>query len=190
MLNKKPVDVRFIREGFLVKRFHTVPHVNMKETVGHHTGNVIAIVFFLYNDDPPIHVVRAALHHDVPEVVIGDLPATAKWNFPDVNKAVTEAELIIIRKHRLQVDLLPLEAALVDYADKMDLCFKSVEELATGNEIFMPILVNGIGYCRSLLTARLFDHARAIELFEQLKSNQYVDIQEIEHGKSEGASLQ
>jgi 5'-deoxynucleotidase YfbR-like HD superfamily hydrolase len=138
------------------------------------------MVFFLYNDNPPIHVVRYALHHDAAEVITGDVPATAKWNHASLAKGLNEAEKKVSDQRSLTTseDLTTEELALVKYADMMDLCFKSVEEMACGNDIFSALLTRGLLYAKTLLNNPLKDHAPAHALYQLLMNNRYITIEE------------
>jgi 5'-deoxynucleotidase YfbR-like HD superfamily hydrolase len=173
----KKANVGFLREGFMVRRYHTAGHVAKEETVGHHTCNVLAILFHLFDDAPPLYLIRHALHHDAAEVMTGDIPATAKWKFPALAKAAEEAEAQTARDMGLEIkELDPLHRDLLKYADMMDLCFKSVEELTSGNEAFQHILGNGLTYCMALLEGSLKEYRQAHELMAILASNNFIDI--------------
>lgn len=181
-MKTKKADYGYIRDAFMVRRYHTVGYIHRSESVGHHTANVIGIIFHLYDDNPPIHMVRYALHHDAPEMDTGDLPATAKWGFPDVAFAISEAEDSLKVKFGLETQKLEgIELALMKYADMMDLCFKCVEELASGNMTVSNILDNGMGVVTSLLKGQLKGHVAAEKLMNLLMSNPHVMIGTIEN---------
>lgn len=175
----KPVNPMLVRAGLKVRRYHTLSHVSAPETVGHHTCNVMALIFFLYDDEPPLNVVKAVLHHDVIEFVIGDIPSPVKWAFPAFSKSVKELEQLLERKHGLAGELeLELDRALLRYADMMDLCFKAVEELSAGNLHFTEVMTNGIMFCRGLLGNELKNHDAAHELWMMLHDNPHISLQE------------
>jgi HD containing hydrolase-like enzyme len=177
MSRRKKAEVGFIREAFMVRRYHTVGYVAQTETVGHHTANVIAILFHLFDDNPPLYLVRHALHHDAAEAHTGDIPATAKWKFPALAKAAEEAETQVAEAVGLEtVKMDDLHRDLLKFADMMDLCFKSVEELTYGNEAFQVVLVNGLTYCLALLEGSLREHQAAHTLMAILAANQFIDV--------------
>jgi 5'-deoxynucleotidase YfbR-like HD superfamily hydrolase len=177
------------RDGFYVKRFHTV-NLNIPETVGHHTCNVIAILFYLYDNKPPLEVIHIALHHDVPELILGDIPATAKWGHPRLQEAFSEAEKLVAENMGLaNYQLKEADAWIIKYADVMDLCFKSIEELATGNAPFANILTNGLKFCASLVEGPLRDHERSKELFDILFTHPFVRVEKTKSSSS-AATLQ
>jgi len=176
-MKDKKAHIGFLREAFLVRRYHTVGHVAREETVGHHTCNVMAILFYLFDDTPPLYLVRHALHHDAAELITGDIPATAKWRFPAIAKAVEGAEQEIEAAACLDDTTLdPLHRDLLKFADTMDLCFKAVEEIAFGNDPFQPILANGITYVLALLEGSLKDWSAAHQLWLVLCNNEWVEI--------------
>ena len=177
-------DYGYIREAFFVRRYHTVGHVHKEETLGHHTANVVAIIFFLFDDHPPLFLIRHALHHDVPELATGDIPATTKWQHPEIAKSLEAAEAAVIENMGLEnTPLEPLHRDLLKFADMMDLCFKSVEELAVGNDAFTHILYNGLVYVRALLADGLKDHVRAHALYRMLENNKFIHIKEVYDGE-------
>jgi len=151
--------------GFAVRRFHTVPVVVTTETVGHHTASVLAIIFAMYNESPPMALVRAALYHDIAEAITGDIPATAKWDFPALSGNLYAAEAEIAEAAGADFDL-PLELApVLKFADMMSLMYKAKMEVLSGNQGFIPIYENGLRYCTKLLENELRDNEAAIELF-------------------------
>lgn len=175
----KKASLGFLRESFMVRRYHTVGHVANQDTVGHHTANVIAIIFFLFDDAPPLYLIKAALHHDAAELATGDMPATTKWAYPKLKAVLDQIEQEVNERQGLQVTPVDEEhAALLKYADMMDLCFKGVEEMASGNDIFAPILARGLHYCLGLIRGELKAHLQANELWALLHSNRFINLEE------------
>jgi 5'-deoxynucleotidase YfbR-like HD superfamily hydrolase len=183
-MNFKKAEYTYIREAFMIRRYHTMGHVHMQDTVGHHTANVIGMLFFLCDDNPPIGLIKAALHHDVPELSTGDIPATTKWVNSELAVLLNGIEAGVQERRGLySPELLPAnERLLLKYADMMDLCFKSVEEIASGNTPFQMVLFNGLVYVTNLLDGPLNGHAAAKKLYEILQANPFVSIEEIYNG--------
>ena len=91
----------------------------------------------------------AALYHDAPEILTGDLPTPVKYYNPEIKKAYKELENIACRR---LIDMLPPELQavyseymlcpdeeinkIVKWADKLCAYFKCVEELNLGNTEF------------------------------------------------------
>lgn len=148
-------------------------------------------MFYLYDNDPPIKVVHQALHHDVPELFTGDLPATAKWRFEGVAEAMAKAEEHVIKEWNLANHELPeKDCALIKFADMMDLNLKCMEELSTGNSPFGAILNNGLMYCKMLLDGPLKGHERAHGLLKVLFNHPFINVEEIVINDPDKATLQ
>lgn len=178
MKKTKKADYGYLREALMVRRYHTIGHVAKEDTVGHHTCNVIAMIFFMCNDNPPLALVKKALHHDVPELGTGDMPATTKWENPALVKELEIVERTIQERHNLATEILTEEEeALLKFADYMDLCFKAVEEIGTGNQIFGGVLMNGLGALKPLMNGPLKHHEGAQELFTILQGNPFIQLE-------------
>lgn len=180
-MSQKPrkASYGFLRESFMVKRYHTVGYLSREETVGHHTANVLAILFHLFDDAPPLYLIKAALHHDAAELATGDVPATTKWAYPALAELLTKIESEVHERQGLARDPIPEEhAVLLKYADMMDLCFKGLEEMAAGNDVFAPIFSRGLMYCKGLLNGPLKNHGPANDLWAVLVNNKFINIQE------------
>lgn len=78
-LDTKVKRVKFAREGASVKRMHTSPLIQ-QQTNGQHTFNMLCMLMILH---PTPHMCTrlfwAITQHDIPEKLIGDTPAPAKW---------------------------------------------------------------------------------------------------------------
>jgi len=173
-----------LRDASHIRRFHTVKTVINPETVGHHTFGVMAILFFLY-DEPPVSLLKYAMFHDAAEVATGDVPATAKWNFPELAKALKDAEAVVEKRYETP----ELDKAHQDgfkFADMMDLCFKCMEEISTGNVNFIPILERGINYCVSLYktSKEVKNLPAAGQLIAMLVNSPFFPFEEINDGKA------
>lgn len=177
MSKPKKAEYGYIREAFNVRRYHTVGFVAQEDTVGKHTANVVAMLFYMYDDNPPIEVIRYALHHDVPELATGDIPATAKWRSPVLKKALDEIEEGVRERQGLMATLPEADMNMVKFADMMELCFKSVEEMMFGNEAFGIILANGLNFCLGMMQNELKGNPKPQEVYNILMSNPFIDIQ-------------
>jgi 5'-deoxynucleotidase YfbR-like HD superfamily hydrolase len=168
----------YMREAFRIRRFHTITHVAMEETVGQHTANLINMLIFLYDELPPKVLLRA-LYHDAPELITGDLPAPAKWLSKELSAAIDVMEARVQRDMELfNEPMSEFDEAMLKYADMMDLCFKAVEEISVGNQLFFPLLMRGLIYIRALLQGPLVKSESAAALFKALEDNPHVYIPE------------
>ncbi len=164
-----------IRDAFHVQRYHT--RMGPKtDTVGQHTANLIGLLFYLFDDHPPLYLIRYALHHDVPEVYTGDVPATAKWDNPELHEALNKVEGKIAERYGLMTHLDDSHKAIFKFADMMELVFHCIEVIAVGNVSYLPILRRGVKVCSDLLDKELKGDERASKLLEAALSNPYVDI--------------
>lgn len=168
-------DIGIYRRGFNVIRYHTKG--SGMETVGHHTAGVIAILFML-EDNPRVELIRAALEHDLPEQVVGDIPAPAKRAYPELKAASDKAEKQFAEEAGMQDEsvLTDKEKALLKFADYLDLCIKCIEEIGRGNGDFVQTLANGVRYCKALLNNELKAVPNPHELFAVLLSNNIVEV--------------
>lgn len=103
----------------------------------------------LQKDVSPDRVATAALFHDAPEIITGDMPTPIKYNNPELKsaykrvEAVAQEKLVSMLPEALQSAYAPLlredDAALRPYikaADKLAAWLKCQEELKAGNREF------------------------------------------------------
>ena len=83
-------EIELTRASGHVRRAHTFPHIG-EYTVGKHSFDALSLLFLL-NPEPSLRLVKAVLWHDLGERVMGDLPAPAKWNNPELAMAYEGAE--------------------------------------------------------------------------------------------------
>jgi 5'-deoxynucleotidase YfbR-like HD superfamily hydrolase len=141
--------IKEIRNGFQVRRYHTCRRLQT-ETVGHHSANIQAIIIKV---DPAAsrELLIAALFHDVAEYYTGDVPYPYKRDNPGVKKELDADEGIWMRKHSIpQPMITPKEAALLKFADMMELVLTSIEELNMGNQYAKAEIDAGEDYIRNM----------------------------------------
>jgi 5'-deoxynucleotidase YfbR-like HD superfamily hydrolase len=152
--------------------------VAIPETVGHHTCNVISLLFILYENKPPLHLIQRALLHDVTESLTGDVPAPAKWQYPELANALDIIEGQIREKFSIpHPDLDITESAMLTFVDLLDLSLKCIEEVETGNDAFKDIFSNGARACLVLLQGPLKDFKKAHEVFTMLFNVEKVEVE-------------
>lgn len=103
----------------------------------------------------PEAIMRAALYHDEPEIVTGDIPASAKALIPGVREAVQrweETAMSLLWEHypeRLQArlrsvvrreDLSEIERQILHYADGMSAYAYARDQVIMGNQYFEDIV--------------------------------------------------
>jgi len=136
---------RNLRIGGRVKRWHTIQTLK-EETVAQHTYGVIAMLVDLCNGKPSNKLLMAALFHDIAEQYTGDIPATTKWNYPEIATAVKNAELDIETRMGAVLELTTEEIHLLKAADMLDLCWFCLEERALGNKNVVEVFERGLDY--------------------------------------------
>jgi 5'-deoxynucleotidase YfbR-like HD superfamily hydrolase len=136
------------RSGNRVKRYHTVDAV-VGETVGHHSANMAILCVLISEQKPTATLLMAALTHDMAEQFTGDIPATAKWDSPELKQALDKMEAKYDR-HWFNTNVVSsYEQRVLKQADMLDLCFKASEEVRMGNYQFKPILNRGLVWLRT-----------------------------------------
>jgi len=124
-------------------------HSHMVAVLAHALA-VIRLRVFGGQIDPGA-VAVAALYHDAPEILTGDMPTPIKYYDPEIEaayrrvEAVAEDKLIAMLPAELRADYAPILRAsdeetrrLVKAADKLSAYIKCVEELKAGNLEFRP----------------------------------------------------
>ena len=154
-----------IREGNAVKRFHTSPRI-VPEIVGHHSANVCAILLRL---DPQCRkeLLVAALMHDIPEALTGDIPYPLKQKYPAIRAYIEEAEDDFYNDYDLVDCPITLhESILLKLADMVDLILSCFEEYNMGNFYVTRMIDNGTNYLEKMdLPDEL--RAKALKLIEE-----------------------
>ena len=124
------------RAGF-VKRAHAIDTLHVHTIAEHCYGMGCVVVYLCKMNDAEDclgPLLQAVLYHDAPESHTGDVPAHIKKNSAAIEHALAEIETM----WRLGVDLkMPelteWEAALLDVADRIDLCMLCAHEHMMGN---------------------------------------------------------
>ena len=88
--------IETIYDAQFINRYHTVPLGGLRQTVGAHSYAVVVLLDQLW-DNCSKSLLLSALYHDVPEIVLGDIPATAKWEYPELKKAFKKQKIKLLR---------------------------------------------------------------------------------------------
>lgn len=140
--------LRFIRQGAETRRFHTVRTVH-DETVAHHSHGVAMMCYLLTENRPSAALLMAALTHDLPEHVTGDIPSPTKrllalQEFRDLEHRLTLS-------HGLESHLTPAEEVILSLADALDGAVTCCRERALGNTLVVVIFERYREYVDKLL---------------------------------------
>jgi len=92
---------------------------------------------------------HAALLHDVPEQLIGDVPSPTKWAHPRLAKELDLAEESFWDTVGVRFPALTTEEHLqLKIADMMELLWYCIEEERLGNKNFKEVFVRGVEYVK------------------------------------------
>lgn len=154
-----------LRQAARVERMHTQP-LARQQTVGEHTFGVLALLDLVY-PEADTNMWRAVLYHDVPEAITGDVPATAKWNYPGMAKSLKGVEQgIEIKYDLLTVELSERDYAVLKYCDMMELAIFSIEEAERGDRNAIRVAYN----CINFLKEQEYINSAAANLFDYVTS--------------------
>jgi 5'-deoxynucleotidase YfbR-like HD superfamily hydrolase len=121
-------------DGGHVKRYHAKSTLK-EETVAEHSYVVAWLVTLGSNYRPSAALLLAALQHDVPECVLGDMPSPTKLSM-NLGSAFAAAEAGIFRDAGMPdfaESLTGSERALLKLADNLSGWLKCVHERQLGN---------------------------------------------------------
>ena len=133
-------EVFLLRDAGAVKRSHTLRTL-FERNVAEHSWGVAMLVRQVYawadiGVPPPSRVLLAALCHDLSEYVTGDLPATAKRDYPKLKAAANDATTIWEQDLGLRYELTVAEQDLLLWCDRMEFALYALEEVTAGNRFF------------------------------------------------------
>lgn len=107
-------------ESGRVLRYHAAPTV-APQTVGQHAWGVMLLVIYLTNGLASRKLLLAAAIHDAAELITGDVPLTAKRDFPELKECLTKVEEAVHQNLVLKAyDLEPFDAAVLKLADTLE----------------------------------------------------------------------
>jgi hypothetical protein len=72
-------------------RYHTLPHVGGGQNVAAHCWRAMVLMETFWPEVSKTALLHV-LHHDTAEQTLGDIPAPAKWMFPELHAVYGEAE--------------------------------------------------------------------------------------------------
>ena len=133
-----------IYDAQFINRYHTVPLGGLRQTVGAHSYAVVVLLDQLW-DNCSKNLLLSALYHDVPEIVLGDIPATAKWSYPEVQKAFKKAEQKVMKDLDIEFVLTDRELNRLKMADMLELVMYS-HKLNDSNPRMKLIMQTGVNY--------------------------------------------
>jgi Predicted hydrolases of HD superfamily len=166
--------LKLMRSAARIGRNHTVPTIR-NQSVGEHTFGVMAILFEIGQGEEgfDLDLLQAALRHDVPESITGDVPAPAKWLYPEIEFGLRAAESQIMDNFQLKgVALMPKQIRMLKFADLLELTIYSLEELDMGNRHMMVMAFNAL---HAIKSRELYNVTPAAnDLYNEVASSYYM----------------
>lgn len=138
------MDFNTIYRAGTVTRYHTRDMIR-QQNIAEHSWGVLAIILHI-NPSPSVRLVRAAVHHDLPEFITGDLPATLKWQYPELSEKLEMIENDTYRSLNIIIDITATEALLLKYADMAELLLHCMREYEMGNLLVSDMLEKGSNF--------------------------------------------
>lgn len=159
---KALVEATLYRDAGAVKRYH-VKRTHRYQTIAEHTFGMLMLVKQVtagkLSDERKVDLYEAILHHDLPELFTGDIPAPIKRVHPDLGPLMDSIEEGLTPLYMNVEDLFPEDAVLVKWADRMELVLWCLEEVRMGNTNLIPTVARGLGW---ILAVRIPDCAQAL----------------------------
>ena len=159
---KALVEATLYRDAGAVKRYH-VKRTHRTQTIAEHTFGMLMLVKQVTDiratDERKVALYEAILHHDLPELFTGDVPAPIKRVHPELGPLMNSIEEGLAPLYMDAGDLLPEDAVLLKWADRMELVMWCLEEVRLGNTNMIPTVARGLGW---ILAVRVPDCARAL----------------------------
>jgi 5'-deoxynucleotidase YfbR-like HD superfamily hydrolase len=146
-------EATLYRDAADVKRYHT-RRVTREQSVGAHSFNMLMLVNMVAPDARK-EVFVAIMHHDLPELMTGDIPAPIKRMHDMLGPIMDQLESELAPLYR-DCGLTSEEEHLVKWADRMELVLWCLEEFRLGNRYCAETAERGLTW---ILEARKGDNA-------------------------------
>lgn len=135
-------------KGGHVVRYHTRPEIMDGQNVAAHTWRAMVVLHTLWPDASK-NCLLHMMYHDVAEAETGDMPATTKWKYPELNQLMQQVESdyeMSIGVGEVIFKVSETEKAYCDIADKLELVFHCYRLMQKGNTLARDVYLKGIEY--------------------------------------------
>lgn len=160
-------QLEFLYRGTDVQRFHCWPLLR-QQTVGQHAFNVAVLCLILYPKLPAMELfilLQAALYHDLPEQVTGDVQAPAKRSSKVLKNILDDLEEQALVDVEMNMTLGPDNYRRLKMADNFDGLAKCVQERKMGSRCIDEAALNYMSY----IEEHIVPCSREEEVFNYLK---------------------
>lgn len=131
----KPADglqqMLFLLGGYTSKRFSSVATLKENSLAAHQHG--VAMLCYLLAPEPSVDLLMAALVHDLPEQVWGDLPSPVKRRLGIADVLNDHEEQMLVDNGFNFPELTDEERYILKLADKMEVLLFAIVERRLGN---------------------------------------------------------
>lgn len=140
--------IQTARASGCVNRCHT-HSIHGVYTVAQHSWQIITLGWMLMPKDLfTVDFIMHAQLHDSAELILGDLPAPAKWRFPELSAAFKKAEAEIeVDMFRGLPQITDDQMAWLKALDLIELAMWALDQMSLGNYNVMELL----GTCVNIL---------------------------------------
>ena len=117
-------------------RFHGTNPLSRPETVFHHSASVVAILLQIVPEEVTAELLCAVITHDIPEGVVGDIPAPVKILLGNAKLEKMEEDVLSFYNMRNTIGLEHMTAdqkSLLKSADRLDAMLTCLMERMRGN---------------------------------------------------------
>lgn len=124
-------SLKMIMQSSNVKRYHIQPIIG-EQNIAHHSWRLVMLLYYTVVNPSPA-LIKAALLHDVAEIITGDTPYTAKKLSLDLKRALDAMEQKFYKDFELEVDLHEPEKMSLKICDMLELIWFCREQIDFGN---------------------------------------------------------
>jgi 5'-deoxynucleotidase YfbR-like HD superfamily hydrolase len=148
---QRDANLRALRsrlKGGHVVRYHTRPELADGQNVAAHTWRVMVVIHTLWPEQSTKNLLLHALYHDVAEAEVGDMPATTKWKYSELNNLMRRVESEYESKLGVAIPVSPDEQKIADIADKLELVLHCYRLMQRGNGLAEDVFHRGCDYLK------------------------------------------
>jgi len=129
-----------ILSGGKVKRYHTRDTIHSQNNAEHSFG--VASIVAIISEDCSKDLLLHALWHDVHECKTGDIPAPAKWRWPQLKNVLTKIEKELESQISFMPKISDKENSILKMADCLETIVFCIKEKRFGNTHLDEVISN------------------------------------------------
>lgn len=141
-------DIEFVYGGGAVERYHTM-QIIVPNSVARHSFGVAWLCYILTEGAASTRLIMAALAHDLPEQITGDIPAPTKRAMR-IYDSMKEYEESILTAQGVNFQLSVDERRVLKLADCLDGMMFCIQELRMGNKNARVVYGRYLSYIKEM----------------------------------------